>query len=171
MSNATNAANFLTSLRTFAGKDVPAAVERFHREIQLELLRRIVLGSPVGNRQRWKINQGRNKRNLLPKGNVGGQFRGAWQLSLGSPSTQDIRTPKGGRPRPPIDASQAKQVLSSLKPFTVSYLVNNLPYAAVLNEGRPKGTPWTKIKQLGWIETAVAEVAQWASKRQEPKNG
>jgi hypothetical protein len=51
----------------------------------------------------------------------------------------------------------------------VSYLVNNLPYAAVLNEGRPKGTPWTKIKQLGWIETIVADVAQWANKQQDPK--
>lgn len=171
MSNANNAANFLASLRAFSGKDVPAAVEKFHREIQLELMRRIILNSPVGNRQRWKINQGRNKRNLLPKGYTGGQFRGAWQLTLGSPSTQDIRTPKGGKPARPIDAAQAKQILANLKPFTVSWLVNNLPYAAVLNEGRPKGTPWTKIKQLGWIETTVAEVAQWASNRQEQRNG
>lgn len=171
MSNAQNAANFLAQLRSFTGKDVPAAVEKFHREIQLELMRRIILNSPVGNRQRWKINQGRSRRNLLPKGYVGGQFRGAWQLTLGTPSTAVIKTPKGGQPARPIDVAQGKQILSTLKPFSVSYLTNNLPYAAVLNEGRPKGTPWTKIKQLGWIETAVAEVAQWANGRQEKGNG
>ena len=169
MSNAQNAAQFLAALRNFAGKDVPKAVENFHRKVQLELLRRIVLGSPVGNRTRWKINQGRPRSQLLPNGYVGGQFRGAWQLTIGTPSTRDIRRPKGGQPPKPLDQAQARSILQGLKPFTVSYLVNNLPYAAVLNEGRPKGTPWTKIKQLGWIETIVADVAQWASKQQDPK--
>ena len=166
MSNAQNAANFLATLARFTDKDVPAAVAKFHRKVQLELLRRIVLGSPVGNRQRWKINQGRKKRNLLPKGYVGGQFRGAWQLTLGTPSTLDIRRPKGGQPPRPIAAAQGKAILANLQPFTVSYLVNNLPYAAVLNEGRPRGTPWTKIKEIGWVETTVASVAQWAQREQ-----
>lgn len=166
MSNAQNGANFMANLYRFTGKDVPAAVAKFHAKVQLELLRRIVLGSPVGNRQRWKINQGRSRRKLLPKGYVGGQFRGAWQLTLGAPSTLDIRRPKGGQPPKPIATAQAKSILSSLQPFTVSHLVNNLPYAAVLNEGRPKGTPWTKIKEIGWVETTVAEVAQWAQKVQ-----
>lgn len=166
MSNKQNAANFIASLERFTGKDVPAAVVKFHRKVQLELLRRIVLGSPVGNRTRWKINQGRSRRKLLPKGYVGGQFRGAWQLTLGTPSTLDIRRPKNGPPPRPIGAAEGKSILGGLQPFTVSYLVNNLPYAAVLNEGRPKGTPWTKIKEIGWVETIVASVAQWAQREQ-----
>lgn len=169
--NAANAANFVASLAKFTGKDVPEAVVRFHRRVQLELMRRIILASPVGLRTRWKINQGRKRNKLLPKGYVGGQFRGAWQLTLGTPSTLDVRTPKGGQPRKPIDVATGRSILQGLKPFTVSYLANNLPYAAVLNEGRPKGTPWTKIKEIGWIEATVASVAQWARTQGQPKPG
>ena len=88
----------------------------------LDLSRRIVLRTPVGNPSLWA--------SAPPAGYTGGQAKGNWQASIGSPETGTTST---------IDKS-GSATLASINgktqnaPGNVWYLTNNLPYVSTALE-------------------------------------
>ena len=88
----------------------------------LDLSRRIVLRTPVGNQSLWA--------SAPPEGYTGGQAKGNWQASIGSPETGTTST---------IDKS-GSATLASINgktqnaPGNVWYLTNNLPYVSTALE-------------------------------------
>ena len=88
----------------------------------LDLSRRIVLRTPVGNPSLWA--------SAPPAGYTGGQAKGNWQASIGSPETGTTAT---------IDKSGAATLASingktQNAPGNVWYLTNNLPYVSTALE-------------------------------------
>ena len=88
----------------------------------LDLSKRIVLRTPVGNPSLWA--------SAPPAGYTGGQAKGNWQASIGSPETGTTST---------IDKS-GSATLASINgktqnaPGNVWYLTNNLPYVSTALE-------------------------------------
>jgi hypothetical protein len=88
----------------------------------LDLSRRIVQRTPVGNPSLWA--------SAPPAGYTGGQAKGNWQASIGSPETGTTST---------IDKSGAATIASingkvQNAPGNVWYLTNNLPYVSTALE-------------------------------------
>ena len=159
MTNFQNARLFNLALRGFADKDVPNALVEFHQRATLGVLRRLILKSPVGNPDLWKLTgygllkKGIKKRRV--RGYVGGTFRGFWQAYANQDPIDGAQPPaKGTRPRTSGQAQDAaRSSLASLLPFSVSYVVNGLPYAERLNRG------WSTQAPAGFVELTVAEEA------------
>lgn len=149
MSNADNVRQFSLDLAKWVNELLPEEVVRVHTDATLELFRRLTRKSPVGNPSIWK--------GKAPKGYVGGTFRGFWQVYAGAdPGTGTLLTRDlARRPRSLSDAeTDARSSLVGLRPYSITYIMNGLPYAKRLNEG------WSKQAPAGWVELAVAEVDQ-----------
>ncbi len=67
-----------------------------------------------------------------------GRFRGNTTVTIGSPVFTNSQTldPTGS-----TTVSAGASVLSGLKPFSIIYIQNNLPYAEKLENGRSKQAP------------------------------
>lgn len=158
MTNQDNLRQFKLDLSQWANLILPEAVVRVHKAATLDLLARLIRKSPVGNPSRWKLNsyglRRRSKRRKPPKGYVGGTFRGFWQVYVNNdPGTGQLPPPKGTQPRSGSQAANAARVsLQGLSPYSVTYIVNGMPYAQRLNEG------WSSQAPAGFVELAVAEV-------------
>lgn len=157
MSNADNVRQFSLDLAKWSDLVLPDAMVRVHKAATLDLLRRLIRKSPVGNPSRWKINlYGLKKKSKQrrPKGYVGGTFRGFWQVYVANDPGSGERPPaKGTPPRSPAAAtSNARNTLNGLAPFSVTYIVNSMPYAQRLNDG------WSGQAPAGWVQLALAEV-------------
>lgn len=121
------------------------------RRIGQDLLRKLVDKTPVGRRELWKINEGRSKRNLRPKGYVGGHLRHNWQASVGAPTDTELegRTTSGAavfrREKGKIDSA----------PFgSIIYIQNPVPYAErVMEGGHSSQAP------IGTFRVTVQEIA------------
>lgn len=156
MTNADNVRQFSLDLSKWADLVLPEAVVQTHRRATMDLLRRLINKSPVGNPSKWKLNfyglRKKSKRRA-PKGYVGGTFRGFWQVYIGNdPGTGEQPPAKGTQPRPPQQVvTSAQTALENLVPFSVTYIVNGMPYAGRLNEG------WSSQAPAGFVELAVAE--------------
>lgn len=143
--NSDNARRFALDLSKFIEKDVPEAAVAFHKQVTLDLLRRVVDKSPVGNPSLWK--------SKAPKGYIGGSFRNFWQVYTGSdPGNGALPPPKGTQAKP-VPGATGRAALAGLVPFSTTYIVNGLPYAKRLNEG------WSSVAPAGFVEMALAEVA------------
>ena len=97
-------------------------MDKVVRGTLLDLSRRIVLRTPVGNPSLWA--------SAPPAGYTGGQAKGNWQASIGSPETGTTST---------IDKSGAATIASingkvQNAPGNVWYLTNNLPYVSTALE-------------------------------------
>jgi hypothetical protein len=146
VSNYNEALRFRIELENFAKREVPEEVLALHQATTMDLLRRLVSKSPVGNPEKWKSEP--------PAGYVGGTFRGFWQVYANSdPVGGSLPPPKGTTPRTEAetDAAAASEVLS-LVPFSTSYIVNGMPYGPRLNAG------WSRQAPAGFVELALAEV-------------
>ena len=148
MTNSDNAREFSISLSRRLAGETEKAVIQFTRKIALDALRGLVLKSPVGYPPSWK--------RLAPKGYVGGQFRGAWQLSVGAEGTgitgKSLPGRTGSRSAAAAAASDALGELSRLRAYDSVYIVNGLPYAERLENG------WSKQAPLGMVALTVAEL-------------
>src|SRR5262245_29124586 len=135
------------------------------RAVALEVLRRVVLRSPVGNPELWAINAERanaihggmsiRKANSTfglhaPKGYVGGRFRGNWQVSIGEPITDELPRidPNGA-----LTIAAGSSVLKDAPAGIPIFIVNNLPYAQRLEYG------WSKQAPAGMVRVTVAELS------------
>jgi len=130
---------FALDLQKFAEKAAHRA-DQVVSEIVVGVATRIDDRSPVGARERWAVNIDRAKRNLppVPKGYVGGRFRGNWQLGIGSlPGGElDIVDPGGTIALPAIVAAIPEDASGR-----AYFLANNLPYAQELEGGHSKLAP------------------------------
>ena len=109
----------------------------------LDLSRRIVLRTPVGNPSLWA--------SAPPAGYTGGQAKGNWQASIGSPETGTTST---------IDKSGSATLASingktQSAPGNVWYLANNLPYI-----GRLEFDAWSTQATEGMVRVSLAELNQ-----------
>ncbi len=107
---------FQREVNSFAKKLVPEQLVALQTKITLEALRRIVLKTPVDT----------------------GRARGNWQTSVGSPAEGEVST---------VDTTgfatiaAGEQRLTSLGPFQVTYVTNNVPYIQRLEDGHSPQSP------------------------------
>jgi hypothetical protein len=109
------------------------------RKTALAILRNVILGTPVGNKQIW-LEPGKAR-----VGYVGGRARANWFVGVGSANgdTTETEDPAG---QATISAGQ-----STIESHTKGdiHLTNNLPYIIPLNNGHSHQAP------AGFIEQAV----------------
>ena len=116
-------------------------MDKVVRGTLLDLSRRIVLRTPVGNPSLWA--------SAPPEGYTGGQAKGNWQASIGSPETGTTAT---------IDKSGAATLASingktQNAPGNVWYLANNLPYI-----GRLEFDAWSTQATEGMVRVSLREL-------------
>jgi hypothetical protein len=124
------------------------------RKIALDVDRRIMERSPVGDASYWK--------HPAPKGYVGGRFRANWQLEIGSipMGTLDAIDPSGER-----TLAGHLSVISQARAGVVIYLSNNLPYARRIEDGwshqSPQGVVGLTVMEFqSIVDAAAKEIAQ-----------
>jgi len=116
-------------------------MDKVVRGTLLDLSRRIVLRTPVGNPSLWQ--------GPPPPGYTGGQARGNWQASISSPNTGTTAT---------IDKS-GSATLASINgktqnaPGNVWYLTNNLPYI-----NRLEFDGWSTQAAEGMVRISLREL-------------
>ncbi|KAF1045608.1 hypothetical protein [Xylophilus sp.] len=155
------------------------------RKITLDLFSDIIMNSPVGNPEKWAVNgsavryneqvsehnaalledpanltkKGRLKpgkklndgMNIVgPAGYVGGRFRGNWQTSISAPVSGVV-----DRIDPTGQAAVGEASANMGGAGTVTYLVNNLPYAQALEyDAHSSQAP------AGMVRVAMARITQ-----------
>lgn len=100
------------------------------RKIVLEVGRRLVMRSPVGDAKFWK--------SPAPVGYVGGRFRGNWQHGFNAKPSGEIDVQGKG--------TAAVSIRAITKGATehgtgVHFILNNLPYAQAIENGHSKQAP------------------------------
>lgn len=80
-------AEFALSLAKFA-EAAPEQARTVVRKVSIDMLTKVVMRTPVGNRELWAANIERKKKGLplYPAGYVGGRLRANWNTSFGAPS-------------------------------------------------------------------------------------
>jgi hypothetical protein len=111
---------------------------------------RLVFRSPVGDAKFWQ--------RPAPKGYVGGQFRGAWQVSQWTPQESGLgldrtASSSGAKIDPDGKATIAAHagVIGAAKAGSVYYLYNPLPYAERIEKG------WSRQAPVGLVALTVVE--------------
>ena len=127
-------------------------MDKVVRGTLLDLSRRIVLRTPVGNPSLWQ--------GPPPPGYTGGQARGNWQASIGSPASGTTEaTDRSGTATISGIAGDTHQA-----PGNVWYLTNNLPYIGKLEfdgqaviieqvnvaQGLASGSWWLMPVSVNW---------------------
>jgi hypothetical protein len=138
--------NFALDVSKFRDKAMNQA-NTVIRKTGLEVGRRIIMRTPVGNPELWA--------SPAPKGYVGGRARGNWIPTIGTSNSNEIDT---------VDKSGAKTVASiagtvrQWKPSTgISlFITNNVPYIEVLEKGRI-GNQGSRQAPNGMVAITVAE--------------
>lgn len=116
----------------------------------IDIMGRIDMRSPVGQKEIWAANVERASRGLapLPKGYTGGRFRANWQLGVNSkPSgTIDAIDKTGESTQAAAISNIPEKVLGNR-----FFYVNNQPYGPRLENG------WSKQAPLGIVGLAILE--------------
>lgn len=123
---------------------VPEEFTKFHKRVSLEVFRRIIFRSPVGNPELWQNPAS------APPGYVGGRFRGNWQISLTLNNSETGNT----------DASGAETLTAGLGALALAqdtvdktiWIFNNVPYAQRIENG------WSGQAPTGVVAVTLAEV-------------
>lgn len=108
---------FDRNLLRFGDQVVPEMVGKVHRALSLEALRGVVLGTPVD----------------------AGRARGNWQVTQDVPAAgfDAERKDKAGNET----IQQGSAEVGNAKPFTISWITNNVPYIEPLENGHSKQAP------------------------------
>lgn len=125
--------SFNLNLTRFAEQVLPEQVVTLHRFVSLDLLRRVVLKSPVDS----------------------GRYRGAWSVSLTVPDAQPLSASAADRVSPigPEQIiSNAITELQALQPYSIIWLSNRMPYALRIENG------WSGQAPAGVLAVSIAEV-------------
>lgn len=129
----TNIREFVADLEQFIGEQLPEAALLAHKKITLDFLSGVVKKSPVDT----------------------GRFRANWQVSAHAPLRTAVSKldpkPRGTGPDA-LALNQAGAALRQLKPYGVSYVQNNLPYAQRLETG------WSRQAPAGMVALTLAEL-------------
>ena len=136
-------------------------MDKVVRGTLLDLSRRIVLRTPVGNPDLWITNvagpdEPADYRDYIsergfPEGYAGGSARGNWQTSLGAPASGEVdSTDKAG-----VKTLAKMWGDTKLAPGNVWYLTNNLPYVSTaLEYGSSTQAP------TGMVRISLREIDQ-----------
>ena len=132
-----NLPQFQSWIRDILQDKMPEEVAKLQKVIALDLFRRIVFKSPVGNPDNWAPTS-----LPPPPGYVGGRFRANWQVTVGRPATGVLEST--GEPPPPN---------VNVNPYGVIWITNNVPYAERLELG------WSRTQAPGGVvNIAISEV-------------
>lgn len=123
---------------------LPEQVTLFQKRVALEVFRRVILKSPVGNPSLWA------NPNSAPPGYVGGRFRANWQINtILSSSEIDSVDPSGsGTIAKGISNIQSRKI----QPFGTIWVFNNVPYAERIEFG------WSGQAPGGVVGVTIAEI-------------
>lgn len=129
---------FAASMNSLADK-VERGGPAIQRKTALAILRNVILGTPVGNKQIW-LEPGKAR-----VAYVGGRARANWFVGIGTPKNDTTET---------VDESGQSSISAgeaSIQGHTRGdiHLTNNLPYIVPLNNGHSHQAP------AGFIEQAV----------------
>jgi len=131
---------FVLELNAFTDKVLPENLVLFHKKLSLQVLRGVVMRTPVDT----------------------GRARGNWQLGVETVPTgevTDFEKPQatsgeaGKKKRRPQFNAVGKATferglanLAALKPFSVVFITNNVPYIEPLENGHSKQAPNGMVK-------------------------
>jgi hypothetical protein len=137
----TNAVQFAAELSRFGSK-IDADALTLKRAVSLQLLRGVVLGTPVGNPDLWQ--------RPAPKGYVGGHARASWQVTHGAPAASEVEgTDASGN----ATLSAGSQEIADADLERTTWITSNLPYIGPLEfEGHSSQAP------EGWVLAHVERV-------------
>lgn len=130
-----NAAKFNAELEKAATK-IQGDFQKFYRQVCLEVLKRIVLRTPVDT----------------------GRARGNWQLEIGRAASGVLSV--GGSEDSMADLAISKGItkLSQIPPFSLVHITNNLEYIYYLEyDKRSQQFP------EGMVEITLTEMTMWLS--------
>lgn len=113
----------------------------FQKRVALEVFRRVIFKSPVGNPTLWA------NPNSAPPGYVGGRFRANWQIN----TTLTRETIDGTGDPTAVGISALNRVR---QPYGTIWVFNNVPYAQRLEEG------WSGQAPAGVVGVTLAEITQ-----------
>lgn len=145
---------FNAAFRAWARGRVREAVVKGQRFGGLELLRRVVLRTPVGNPALW-ARKTKDGRPIVSKGYVGGRLRGNWRIGIGqTPSVELEREDASGAATIAEGAATLAQ-LDPAAPFTFVSLANPARHAQAVENGHsgqaPAGMLSVSVNELGPI--------------------
>lgn len=136
-------AEFADAVAAFA-KKTTAKLDFIPRKVAMEVLKRVVMRSPVGNVRNWKTK-------YPPHGYVGGRFRGNWQVGIGTfPTGELTRIDPTGSTAIADGTARIMAAKPTQKDASIN-IVNNLPYGEPLEKGHSKQAP------QGMVSITVAE--------------
>lgn len=120
-----NLASFVAEVKGFREREVDKAAVELVKKITLEALRRLVQKTPVDT----------------------GRARGNWQTTIHAPAAGQT----GPRMAGAVEG-EANGVLSTLPPYEVVYLTNNVPYIERLDDG------WSVQAPDGMVRPTLREL-------------
>lgn len=130
---------FNKAMLAIADEQVPETANKFKRVVALKVLRGVVLKSPVDT----------------------GRFRGNWHVSLGSPTSSEVKGAEGiGAPdKSPAAAAATVAGLENKEIVQVKFgqnlwINNNVPYAGRIENGHSQQAPG------GVVALTLAEVKE-----------
>lgn len=140
---------FALSLAKFA-EAAPEQARTVVRKVSIDMLTKVVMRTPVGNRELWAANIERKKKGLplYPAGYVGGRLRANWNTSFGAPSFR-VTADKDPTGQGAILRGSAT-IRRAYGDFDI-FMTNSLPYAIPLEYGYSKQAP------VGMVRITVAE--------------
>lgn len=142
---------FNKEMDEFSDKLLPAEFILFHRKVGMQMLRGLVLKTPVGNPNLWEVNKGKEGKAKLPPDYIPGRARGNWQISINAPAAGEIPgVDKGGG----TTITKGRVNMSGLKFGDTIYATNNLEYMSELEEGHSTQAPNGMLK-LTFVEILV----------------
>lgn len=128
-----NVREFNLALADFLERQVPELALLAQKKVTLDALAGVVRKSPVDT----------------------GRFRGNWQVSAGEPDDLPIdrldKQPSGSDPGTEVRRSGESNA-AAIRPYSVSFVYNNLPYADPLERGHSRQAP------QGMVALTIAEL-------------
>lgn len=140
--------SFTLDIERFVAK-AKGNIDLVVRKVSLDMFKRVILKSPVGNPDLWK--------HPAPPGYSGGRFRGNWQVQIGSipVGTLEINDKEGS-----ATISRATAETLMMRAGEIIYLVNNLPYSRRLEYGHstqaPAGMVRLSVQEYGAVVSEAA---------------
>ena len=145
--------SFSKQIQAFNEK-VEKAASLVFRGASLSIFSAVVKRTPVGNPDLWLYKHPQKgyvdylTYKDAPEGYTGGRLRSNWQVSLDNLPIGEIdSTDKQGSKTINIGSS----IINKAKINNTVYLINNLPYAQVVEEGSPTQAP------AGMVRVTIAE--------------
>ncbi len=125
------------------------------QKIAMDCWKRVIMRSPVGDPSKWNaafVEVGK-KLGWFDENYVGGRFRANWGCSVGSPYSGTVDTvDKAGSET----VAKANMTTAQWNGRGSIFLMNNLPYSIVLENGHSKQAP------SGMVRLTVAEMQNGA---------